>query len=261
MSRSRGKSVGSVLRMRSLGSAGVLAVAAFYVAWPLYAGHEIKTSLDGQNVDGLNARIDFPSVRVSLRPAVTAQVDKVFSDALRRAGTAGGVLGDKLKASVTPRIVDSVLATLVTPDMLIRIHASGRTLKEVLQGLVLERAGQTQELGGFMVLPQEGTGADGTGGSMDDIARSLGIDAGEVLAGTGVVAGDGAVPAPVEPLPAKGGQKPHYGLGNITHFSFTGPLGLSLGLARDAAARKPDLTAELTFVDGTWKLTGLVPGT
>jgi hypothetical protein len=246
--------------MKSLGTVGFLALAAFYVAWPLYAGYEIKTSLDTQNVEGLNARIDFPSVRTSLQPAVAAKVDQVVTDALRRAGTMGGALGEQLKASVMPRIVDGVLAAFVTPEMLIRIHASGKSFKDALDGMVLERASQAQGLGGFMAVPGDQPGAAGSKGRLDEIAGKLGIDTSKVFGGA--VAKDAVAP-PSEPaaelLPAKSGETPKYGLGNIKHFSFTGPLGLSVGVARDASAKKPELTADLAFVDGSWKLTGLVP--
>jgi hypothetical protein len=30
-------------------------------------------------------------------------------------------------------------------------------------------------------------------------------------------------------------------------------------VSRDAAWRKPEVTADLSFVDGSWKLTGLTP--
>jgi hypothetical protein len=243
--------------MRSLGSLGFAAVLAFYVLWPMYSGYEIKSSLDTQNVEGLNARVDFASVRTSLRPAVAAKVEKVVTDALRRAGTAGGVLAESLKAQVMPRIVDGVLASLVTPEMMIRIHASGKSLKEALDGMVLERASQTQGLGGFLIVPQDQPGGGGARSKLDEIAGKYGIDVGKVLGGG--TAGDAAKPETTAALPAKSSEKPKYGLGNIKHFSFNGPLGLSVGIARDAAARKPELTADLTFVDGSWKLTGLAP--
>jgi hypothetical protein len=255
MSQSRGPSVARLLKTKSIGTVGFLAVLAFYIAWPLYAGYEIRTSLDEHNVEGLNAKIDFPSVRTSLRPAVAQKVDQVVTDALRKAGTAGGALADKLKASVTPRIVDGVLAVLVTPEMLIRIHASGKSLKEALDGIVLERASQAQGLGGFMVTPDASGG--GRGG-IEEIAGKLGIDTSKVLGGAAAEEAT-AAREPAELLPAKSGAKPKYGLGNIKHFSFTGPLGLSVGVSRDAGAKKPELTADLTFVDGSWKLTGLVP--
>jgi hypothetical protein len=259
MSRSRGPSVARVLKTKSLGTAGFLALLGFYVAWPLYAGYEINSSLDTQNVERLNAKVDFPSVRVSLRPAVAAKVDQVVTDVLRRAGTAGGPLADQLKASVVPRIVDGVLAAFVTPEMLIRIHASGKSFKEALDGIVLERTSQAQGLGRFMVVPEGGQPVGGSQSGLEQIAGKLGIDTSKVLGGAAAKSTEEAAAPSAELLPAKSGAKPKYGLGNIKHFSFTGPLGLSLSVSRDANTRKPELTADLTFVDGSWKLTGLVP--
>jgi hypothetical protein len=240
--------------MKSLGSVGFAAAVAFYLLWPMYSGYEIKSALDTQNVEGLTARVDFASVRVSLQPAVTAKVEKVVDDALRRAGPAGGALAESLKVKAVPRIVDGVLAALVTPEMMIRIHASGKSLKEALDGMVLERAAQTQGLGGFMIVPQDQPG--GKRGALDEIASSYGIDVGKVLGGG---AAEAAKPETTAALPAKSADKPKYGLGNIKHFSFNGPLGLSVGIARDATAKKPELEADMTFVDGAWKLTGLTP--
>lgn len=264
MGRSRSQagetSVASLLKMKSLGTVGFLAVLAFYVAWPLYAGYGIRSSLDGHNVEALNARIDFASVRTTLRPAVAAKVDKVVTDALRKAGTGGGALADQLKARVMPRIVDGVLAGLVTPEMLIRIHASGKSFKEALDSLVLERAGQADGFGGFLVVPQDGQ-PGGAKSKLEEIAGSYGVDLTKVLGGAGVKEGAEQAAEPSTTLPALGESRarPKYGLGNIKHFSLTGPLGLSIGVARDPGARKPELTADLTFVDGTWKLTGLAP--
>lgn len=257
MAQSRGMPVSALLKKRSLGTLGFAAVAAFYIAWPMYAGYEIKSSLDSQNVDGLNAKVDFPSVRVSLKPAVTEKVDQVITDALRRAGTMGGALTDQIKAKVVPRVVDGVLAVLVTPETMIRIHATGKSLKDALDSIVRDRAAKAQ---GLLLAPPGGDG--GKRSRLDEVASGLGIDTSKVFGGA--VATDVSDPVAVSeqalPLSAAGGQKPKYGLGNLKHFSFTGPLGLSVGLSRDAVARKSEFTAELAFVDGSWKLVGLVPG-
>ncbi len=249
-----------ILKLKSFGPLVFAGVLAFYVAWPAFSGYEIKSSLDTHNVEGLVARIDFPSVRASLRPAVSVKVDEVVTNALRKAGTAGGALADQLKAQVMPRIVDGVLATFVTPEMLIRIHASGKSFKEALDGIVFERTSQAQGLGGFMIAPEGETG--GAKSKLDDIAGKYGIDVGKVLGGAG--AKDAGAPggdAATSALPAKseGGHRPKYGLGNIKHFSLTGPLGLSVGVSRDASARKPEVTAELNFVGGSWIVTALTP--
>ncbi len=256
MSRARGPSVTRLLKMRSIGLVGIIALLGFYVAWPIQASYAIRTSLDAQNVEGLNAKIDFPSVRASLKPAVTAKVDQIVTDALRKAGPAGGALADSLKTSVEPHIVDGVLSAFVTPEMLIRIHASGKSFKEALEGVVLERAAEAPGLATFMIRPEGGAGS-GSPSGIEQIAGKLGIDTRKVLGGGAT--GPAAQTPAADLLPAKSGAKPTYGLGNIKHFSFKGPLGLSIGVARDADAPKPELTAELGFVDGTWKLTGLVP--
>jgi hypothetical protein len=243
---------------KSLGSVGFVAVLAFYVAWPLYAGYQIKTALDAGDAPGLTAHVDFDSVRASLRPAVAAKVDKVVGDALSKAGTAGGVLADRLKAQIMPRIVDGVLAALVTPEMLIRIHASGTSLKDALDGLVLDRASKSEGLGGFMVTP---AGQDGARSKLQDIAGKLGIDTGKALGGLSGKTAPAPAAEPKAALPVKSAQRPRYGLANIKQFSLDGPLGLTVGVARDGAATKPDLTAGMTFTGGGWKLTALTPAT
>ncbi len=256
MGRTRGPSLARLLRTRSIGIVGIIALVGFYVAWPIQASYAIRTSLEAESVEGLNAKIDFPSVRASLKPAVTEKVHRIVTDALRKAGPAGGALAETLKASVEPHIVDGVLTAFVTPEMLIRIHASGKSFKEALEGLVLERAAEAPGLAALMIRPDGGAEGSSRGG-IEEIAGKLGIDTRKVLGG-GAAGAEARTPAP-ELLPAKSGAKPTYGLGNIKHVSLKGPLGLSVGVARDAGARAPELTAELGFVDGTWKLTGLVP--
>lgn len=257
--RSSGTPLSKLLKVRSFGTIGVIAIAAFYVAWPLYAGYDIKSSLDTADAARLSSRVDFPSVRVSLRPAVAKQVEDVFEAQIKKAGSAGALVSEQLKDTLMPRIVDGVLATLVTPEMLIRIHASGRSLKDALDGMVLERASASEGLGSRLIVSSD----DPEGGRrsrLEDIAGSLGIDVGKALGGltgAGAARDANAEKARVE---TPSGPPPKYGLGNIKHVSVDGLLGLSIGVAGNPKARKPDLTAELGFVDGSWKLTGLVPG-
>ena len=258
MSRGKGTPLAKLLKVRSFGTLGVLAVAAFYIAWPLWAGYDLKSSLDAGDAVRLEQRIDFPSVRVSLRPVVAEKVEDVVADQLRKAGAAGALVSAQLKETLMPRIVDAVLATLVTPEMLIRIHASGRSLKETLDSLVLERTSQADGFGGLLVV--SGTEPGARRSPLEEVAGIFGIDTKKVLGG---LAGAGAGTAETGAVAARAtkpaGPRPTYGLGNIKHVSVTGPLGLSIGVARDAKARQPDLTADMSFVNGSWKLTGLVP--
>lgn len=258
-SRGRGTPLSKLLKVRAFGTIGVIAIAAFYVAWPLYAGYDLKSSLDDRDATRLSARVDFPSVRVSLRPAVQKQVEDIFDAQIKKAGTAGAIVSEQIKETVLPRVVDGVLATLVTPDMLIRIHASGQSLKEVLSGMVVARASGSEGLGSLLIVSAN----DPDGGqksALEEIAGSLGIDVGKALGGaTGGGAANAAPVAKTVPLKSSG-PPPKYGFDNIKHVSVIGPFGVSIGVSRNPKARKPELTAEMGFVDGSWKLTGLVPG-
>jgi hypothetical protein len=250
--------------MKSLGTLLFIAALAFYVAWPVYSGYEIKTSLDAKDAARLSAKIDFPSVRASLRPAVAAKVEKTLTAALKKAGPSSGPLTDSLRAKLMPGIIDSVLAVLVTPETLIRIHSDGTNLKDVIDGIVAERAMLSGSLGDLIVAAPGAGGSEGGLGSLGKIAEKLGIDPGKALGGLGskkeVEAAPVSEPAAQGPGQMGTGQMAlGYGPANIKRFGLDGPLSVAVGVAKDPMAREADLTAEMSFIDGDWKLTALVP--
>jgi hypothetical protein len=260
MRRARGSTATKIL-----GFLAFLAGLAFYVCWPAYSGYEIKSSLDTHDAARLAAKVDFPSVRQSLRPAVTTKVEKVLGETLRNAGPARATLTEDLKARLVPRVVDAVLGSLVTPEMLIRVHEQGGNLKQAIDSIVAERALTADGLGGLISGLQVGEGVQagdnvdaGSLGSLKEIAGKLGVDPNAALGGL-LGKQDDAPPPPPTPVELKM-PAPKYGFGNIKHFGVSGPLTVAVGVARDPSARKPDLTAEMGFVGGDWKLTGLVPG-
>lgn len=259
--RSGGTPLKKLLKVRSFGVIGVIVIGAFYVALPLYAGYDLKSSLDQGDAARLSERVDFASVRVSLRPAVTKTVEDVVSAQLKKAGTSAVILSEQLKDTLMPRIVDGVLASLVTPEMFIRIHASGKSLKDALEGIVIERAAGAEGVGSLLVVSSDDP--DGTKPSrLEEIAGSFGVDVRKALGGLGGARAvqESGFADDTEPLSQASGPPPKYGFDNIKHVSLVGPFGLSVGVARTPSARKPELTAEMSFVGGSWKLTGLVPG-
>ena len=62
--------------MRRLISLVVLAALGFYVAWPAYSLYRIRGALDAQDQQVLAAKVDFDSVRESLKPYATAEMMK-----------------------------------------------------------------------------------------------------------------------------------------------------------------------------------------
>ncbi len=164
-----------------------------------------------------------------------------------------------------PRVVDAVLGNLVTPEMLIRVHEQGGNLKQAIDSIVAERALTTDGLGGLISGLQIGENVQvgdnvdaGSLGSLKEIAEKLGVDPNAALGGP-LGKQDAAPPPSAVPVELKM-RAPRYGFGNIKNFAVSGPLNVTVAVARDPSAKKPDLTAEMGFVGGDWKLTGLVLG-
>lgn len=249
--------------IKTLSFLAFLAGLAFYVCWPAYSGYEIKAALDTRDASRLAAKVDFLSVRQSLRPAVTTKVEKVLAETLRNAGPARATLTEDLKVRLVPRVVDAVLGRLVTSEMLIRVHEQGGNLKQAIDSIAAERALTADGLGGLISGLQIGEGVEvgdnvdaGSLGSLKQIAEKLGVDPNAALGG--LFGSKAEVPPPPTAVELKM-PAPKYSFGNIKSFSVSGPLTVMVGVARDPSARKPDLTAEMGFIDGDWKLTALIP--
>ncbi len=164
-----------------------------------------------------------------------------------------------MSKEITPKIVDAVLAVLVKPETLIRIYADGSRFKDSINRIIAEEVSTSAAGGGLgSLLGKDDDGSSGSGGLLDSLgkaAEQFGLDTGKALGG---LSGKKAE-APADAKTSKSGSAPKYGLDNIKHFGLDGPLAISLGVAKDPAAKDPDITAEMSFVGNDWKLTGLVP--
>ena len=233
----------------------VLGLIAFYVALPAWSGWRLHQALQNRDPRTLEAVVDFPSVRESLRPVVAQQVEARLDQQIKQSsGALGGILGGDVKAQLVPRITEQALATIVTPENVIRIVAEGANAAAV-QKVVTEKIGEIS--GRIPGLPGQG-GGTGAGGAQ--LPGGLGQILGQVGV-PGFGGGQQRAPAPAPaPSPTAGDAKPaSFGLGNIKGISFDGPLAFAVSVARDAASPKADLTAGMAFKDLTWKVTKLVP--
>lgn len=241
----------------------IVLLAGFYIAWPAWTGWTIKTAIDAKDARALERGIDFPSVRESLRPAATAEVTKIFDTYQKQAGPTGALIASQVKGDVIPKIVESSLATMVTPENVIRIVTEGVPLKESLDRIIREQIGR---VGGIQIPGMTGgsatPGQKGGLGNLGDIAGKMGIDPGKILGGLG------GKPAPnpvqtVDDKPKQTGEPPAgqagMGLANVKSFSFSGPLAFRVGLAKDAAQAAPDVEVEMGFKGAGWMVTGVYP--
>jgi len=183
---------------------GVLFV--FYVGWPAWSGFRIYNALEKNDATTLERKIDFPSVRDSLKPAIRAQIDKMLD---RTTGDAAGQLRDgRLRQQIGPQLMETVLNKIVTPQSIASLYEWRGDISQVIKGIKEIREIETA--------------TNGAG-----IAES-------------------ARPSPLR-------------LSNIKRLAFTSPTSFEIGIAKDASASEPDLTAQMGFRDMDWKLIGLVP--
>ena len=226
--------------MKRLTGLAAVVLLAFYIAWPAFAVYQIKTSLEDKDATGLASRVDFDSVRQSLRPAVAAKVESKLDAAAEKAGPTGANIYNALKSQIMPKIIDAAMIRFLTPEALIKIYSERASLKDVMDRIVAE---QVARQGG-------GDETEGGGGTFGKILGGL-------LGKT----------APPEPAPTgdttsqavSGKSSPKYTLANIKGAGLDGPLAIYLKLAKDPAASKPDVTVRMSFTGTGWILTGLEP--
>lgn len=219
---------------RLMGLAVVLA-GLFYIAWPAYSAYQLKVALESGDAAGLERGIDFPAVRQSLRPVVTARLEQNLKQAVE--GTPGGdFVVEAMGGETLPKLVDGALDTLLTPEALIRIHAEGKSLKDFIATMKSNKPALADQVGGLVrdFLGKAKVPAPGSGSPAQP-------------------PDGGAVATPVLP------EEKRLGLGNIKSLGFDGPLAFTLGVARDAKAPAADLSVTMSFEGTGWRVTRLVP--
>lgn len=212
----------------------LLALVGFYGVWPMLSLQKVRTALKAGDEATLAQKIDFPAVRLSLKPVADAELDKALTQ-MEKSGL-GGVLGGQFKDQLKTKLVDGLLQSLVTPERVIRMYAEGQDIRDLLAKFRSAAAGGEQGK----------------------------IDAGKLLGDLFGKKSDTAAPTPApQPAPApsapEAAKKPAYSLSNVKGF---GPRGLTsfwFGVARDANAAKPEVVVDMAFTGGDWKIVGLTP--
>jgi len=229
----------------------VLALLGFYVAWPAYTVMQLKNAIETDNVPLLAAKVDFPSVRVSLTPIVTVEAEKAVTAAIAKGGGDNAALLAQIKTQMMPKVVDLALNTIVTPESLMRIYREGGDVRKTITALVQEKMG-AGGLGALAGVLGAG-GGDGKPGGLNDL---LGGKLGGLFGRKGTDAAPAAAPVAAD---AKPSGQPAFGLANIKRFAMTGLAGYSIGVAKSAAATGPDVEADIAFTGSDWKIVGVRP--
>jgi Protein of unknown function (DUF2939) len=244
--------------MKRIIALAFLLLTGFYVAWPAWSGYQIHQAISGKNSALLESKIDFPRVRTSLKPVISAKISESVERLAGQAGPTGALILGQLKGDMLPKIVDSTLTGVVNSDNIMRIATEGGNVKESIEKIVREQIGK----GG---LPG---GSDG--GSGIKLPGGMGGGLGDLIGGLGL--GTKAKPAnPIRDVTNEPTSKPasapagdakapaKFSLANIKTFRLNGPLSYVVGVAKDPSAVEADVTAEMSFTGLDWKVTGIVP--
>ena len=228
-----------------------------WVAWPAFSAYQIYGGMKSADAGVLERKINWDSMRTSLRPTVKREVEKAI----------GGSGAKGFTGALMPQIVDAAMKTIVTPKGLAQVMAHGGDVSSAVSEIVSKQAGK---LGGLGALAGGGDGGSGGGGLLGgllgggDNKSGAGGILGGLLGNKKVreMAGDklgGMMKKKEEPEMADKPSSPSYGLANIKRFAYTGLGAMEVGVAKDPAIDTPDVVAVMEFQDFDWKLTGLVP--
>ncbi len=257
----------------------LLALVGFYVAWPAFTGYRIHQGLEANDAGTLAAKIDFPSVRRSMREPVLNQVNKRIEAVMKDFGPATKLVADQIPRQNIEKIVDGALATVVTPEKVTEAYSNGMNFNAVIQQAVL---GEIDKMGGMAAVLNLGQAiaktSDETAGDKKDQGMTIGgfkvpgkigallenKDVKDALGGlVGQLSLDSKKVAellfPNAGAGSTGGEAASFGLSNIKSFEFAGPTAFEVGIARNAEAALADVTAEMSFKNYDWRVTKLTP--
>lgn len=225
----------------------LLLALAFFVAWPSWAAYETYNAILAKDAPALERRIDFPSVRTSLRAPIADRIAQLYVPT--QSGPSSPVLAERLKREAVERLVGRALEDLVTADGLILLVSEGGPLKDGVERMLRDQMGRGS--------------APKRVGPVTTLGPGQGAN--KPAAGSPAAPKRGPVVRTISSEDAKAGSasesasEPGFGLGNVKSFAVLGAFRYEIGLAKDRKATGADVLAELSFTGLDWKITAAKP--
>jgi DUF2939 family protein len=234
--------------MKKLSVFGIFAaLVAFFIVWPGWVAYEAYTAVQAKDAKALERRIDFPSVRTSLRAAVADKLTELYVPP--QTLPSSPVLAERLKREAVQRLVGGALEDLVTADSLILLISEGGPLKDSVERMLRDQIGRgsaPKRVGPVTTLAP-GQAARKSGAAMP------------AAPARGPVVRTVSSEEPKSGSESESAAEPGYGLGNVKSFSVLGPFRYEIGLAKSRTASSADVLAELSFTGLGWKITAIKP--
>ncbi len=130
-------------------------LVAFYVAWPAVSAWQIYSAVKGEDPTTLSRKVNFPTVRESMRPAVEARISEKIEEMKQSGSSTAAIVGQLVGGGMLGQISRVVLESIVTPENMIRMANEPGTLPEKIERIVQKQLGR---FGGG-----DGTAGQGTG--------------------------------------------------------------------------------------------------
>lgn len=272
----------------------VLGLIGFYAVWPAYTGYRIYQGLEQSNPAALEATIDFPSVRRSMKTATLSQINERIETVLEEnLGPASKMIAKTIPQDNIEKIVDGALETVLTPVRVSEIYTSGGDFNGAIKEAVMAEIDKMGGLAAVLNLASKAAGDPAGDGQAGADANNTAEErpGGDTIAGFKIPGGlagilknkdvqraIGGIASKIAIDPDKlankifpgltknrsgsqqaGGGKPSFGVGNVKELGFAGPFGLRLGVARRSDAERSDLVSEMEFKNYDWRITRLTP--
>jgi hypothetical protein len=212
------------MKKLSLFSLVLVLSVGYYVAWPMWSAYELHNAIKTKDLVSLAHKIDFPSVRASLRVAAVEKLAELHDRA--DSAAAGTLPTQRITKEDTRRVVDRMLEGTATPDGLLRIIGEDGPLRASVERLLrdhMDRAGEG-------ATPIAGTGTTAAGKS-SPLVRTVGTE-----------------------MPK---ERSSYGFANIKSIRPASPFRFEIGIAKDQVATRPDIFVDFGFTGTDWKITGV----
>lgn len=229
----------------------LFALIAFYIAWPAVSAWQIYGAVQDKNPAVLSTKVDFPSVRESMRPVVEQRISSKIEEMKQSQSGTTAIVAGLVQGGMLSQLTGIVLKSIVTPENMIRLAHEKGSLPEKIERIIREQMGG---VGGR--LAQGNNGEGGSGGLISRLNKSVG---GNIIKSFKPGAEQAQSEAVKKVAVPEGQSPPAVGIDNIKSFAFAGPLAFDIGFARDPSALKPDLTARMEFKEFDWQLTQVVP--
>src|SRR5262249_37229137 len=106
----------------------------YYIAWPAWSAYELQDAIKTRDLATLARKIDFPSVRTSLRTSAMEKLAELH--ARPNSLPTSAVASERNRKDVGTPVVDQLLERTATPDGLLRISREEGPLRASVERLL-----------------------------------------------------------------------------------------------------------------------------